>query len=146
MKPRILWPHREQMDDGWTHSTRVPGNRENRFLQESSRTLGGSPELRCGNDTLEYPLGRGVGRRQLRQNPPDYRGQSGVQPRRPPAGALAGGKPIIYKDPAAFAAAAARALPHAEIEIIPETGHSLHVEKAALVNARMIRFLDSCRL
>jgi pimeloyl-ACP methyl ester carboxylesterase len=60
---------------------------------------------------------------------------------RMPVLVLAGGKPIIYKDPAAFAAAASRALPHAEIEIIPETGHSLHVEKAALINERMIRFL-----
>lgn len=54
---------------------------------------------------------------------------------------LAGGKPIIYKDPAAFAAAAARALPHAEIEIIPDTGHSLNMERPAEVNGRILRFL-----
>lgn len=55
---------------------------------------------------------------------------------------MAGGKPILYKDPQAFAAAAAKALPRAEIEIVPGTGHSLNMEKADQVNARMIRFLD----
>ena len=55
---------------------------------------------------------------------------------------MAGGKPILYKDPQEFAAAAARALPHAEIEIVPGTGHSLNVEKAEQVNARMTRFLS----
>ncbi len=55
---------------------------------------------------------------------------------------LAGGKPIIYRDPEAFAAAAAAALPHAEIGIVPDTGHSLHVEKADDMNERIIRFLD----
>ncbi|MCF7928472.1 MAG: alpha/beta hydrolase [Spirochaetales bacterium] len=54
---------------------------------------------------------------------------------------LAGGKPIIYKNPEAFAAAAARALPHAEIEIVPDTGHSLNMEKPAAVNRRMLSFL-----
>jgi pimeloyl-ACP methyl ester carboxylesterase len=55
---------------------------------------------------------------------------------------MAGGKPILYKDPHEFAAAAARALPHAEIEIVPGTGHSLNMEKADQVNARMTRFLS----
>jgi len=55
---------------------------------------------------------------------------------------MAGGKPILYKDPQKFAAAAARALPHAEIEIVPGTGHSLNAEKAEQVNARMTRFLS----
>lgn len=54
---------------------------------------------------------------------------------------MAGGKPILYKDPAKFAAAAAAALPHAAIEIVPDTGHSMNVEKAAEVNARVLRFL-----
>ena len=54
---------------------------------------------------------------------------------------LAGGKPIIYKNPEAFAAAAARALPHAEIEIVPNAGHSLNMEKPAQVNERILRFL-----
>lgn len=54
---------------------------------------------------------------------------------------LAGGKPIIYKDPKELAAAAARAVPHAEIEIVPDTGHSLNMEKADAVNERMMRFL-----
>lgn len=56
---------------------------------------------------------------------------------------LAGGKPIIYKDPEAFAAAASAALPHAEIEIVPDTGHSLNMEKAGEVNRRILRFLDT---
>jgi pimeloyl-ACP methyl ester carboxylesterase len=56
---------------------------------------------------------------------------------------MAGGKPIVYKDPRAFAAAAAQALPHAEIDIVPGTGHSLNVEKADVVNARMVQFLSA---
>ena len=55
---------------------------------------------------------------------------------------LAGGKPIVYKDPGALAAAAIRALPHARVEIIPETGHSLHVEKPAIVNGKILEFLS----
>ncbi|WP_345975781.1 alpha/beta hydrolase [Sulfurimonas sp. HSL3-7] len=54
---------------------------------------------------------------------------------------MAGGKPILYKDPSAFAAAAAEALPHAKIEIVPQTGHGLHMEKAGLVNRKMVDFL-----
>lgn len=54
---------------------------------------------------------------------------------------MAGGKPILYKDPQALAAKAAAALPHAEIEIVPGTGHSLNTEKADVVNARVLRFL-----
>lgn len=55
---------------------------------------------------------------------------------------VAGGKPIVYKDPHAFAAAAAKALPHAEIEIVPETGHSLNVEKSRVVNTKIVDFLS----
>lgn len=54
---------------------------------------------------------------------------------------LAGGKPIVYKDPEAFKAAAQAALSHAEIEIVEGTGHSLHVEKAPYVNTRIMEFL-----
>ncbi len=54
---------------------------------------------------------------------------------------MAGGKPIVYKDPEVFAQAAALALPHAEIVIVPGTGHSLNVEKADVVNAKMVNFL-----
>lgn len=54
---------------------------------------------------------------------------------------VAGGKPILYKDPQKFTAAAAAALPDAEIEVVPDTGHSLNVEKADQVNERMLRFL-----
>jgi pimeloyl-ACP methyl ester carboxylesterase len=56
---------------------------------------------------------------------------------------MAGGKPILYKNPEGFAEAAAAALPHAEIEIVPGTGHSLNVEKAEAVNARIVQFLSA---
>lgn len=55
---------------------------------------------------------------------------------------LAGAKPIIYKDPEAFTAAAANALPHAEIELIADTGHGLNMERPAEVNKRMLDFLE----
>jgi pimeloyl-ACP methyl ester carboxylesterase len=55
---------------------------------------------------------------------------------------MAGGKPILYKDPQEFAVAATTALPHAEIVIVPETGHSLNVEKADEVNERILHFLS----
>jgi len=55
---------------------------------------------------------------------------------------LAGAKPIIYKDPEAFTTAAANALPHAEIELIADTGHGLNMEKPAEVNKRMLDFLE----
>jgi pimeloyl-ACP methyl ester carboxylesterase len=60
---------------------------------------------------------------------------------RMPVLVLASGKPIIYKDPEEFAAAAATALPHAEIDIVAEAGHSLNMERPAEVNSRMLRFL-----
>jgi len=56
---------------------------------------------------------------------------------------VAGGKPVIYKEPQAFTTAASKALPHAEIEIVPNTGHSLNVEKANVVNEKMVRFLST---
>ena len=59
---------------------------------------------------------------------------------------MAGGKPILYKRPEDFVQAAAEALPHAEIEIVPGTGHSLNVEKADVVNARIVRFLSDSYL
>ena len=49
--------------------------------------------------------------------------------------------PVVWAG-VAFAAAAAKALPRAEIEIVPGTGHSLNMEKADQVNARMTRFLS----
>lgn len=55
---------------------------------------------------------------------------------------MASGKPILYKNPQKFATAAAVALPHAEIEIVPGAGHFLNAEKAEQVNARMTRFLS----
>jgi pimeloyl-ACP methyl ester carboxylesterase len=51
------------------------------------------------------------------------------------------GEPVIYRDPTQFTAAAANALPHAEIEIVPGGGHSLNAQKADEVNAWLIRFL-----
>ncbi len=54
---------------------------------------------------------------------------------------MAGGKPIIYKDPQSFAEAASRALPHAEVEILPGAGHSLNMSHPAVVNRRILEFL-----
>lgn len=54
---------------------------------------------------------------------------------------LVGEKPVLYKDPQAFTAAAAYALPHAKIEIIANTGHDLHIEESSLVNQKMTDFL-----
>ena len=58
---------------------------------------------------------------------------------------VAGGKPIVYKDPHELAAAARTALPQAQVEIVPDTGHSLNVEKADEVNAIMLQFLQTAR-
>ncbi len=55
---------------------------------------------------------------------------------------LAGGTPIIYKNPEKFAANARKALPHAEVELVPDTGHSLNMEKPEQVNSRVLRFLE----
>ena len=55
---------------------------------------------------------------------------------------LAGSKPIIYKDPQKFAANTRRALPHAEVELVADTGHSLNMEKPAQVNSRVLQFLE----
>lgn len=54
---------------------------------------------------------------------------------------LAGAKPIIYKDPEAFAEAADAALPQAQVALIEDTGHSLNVEKPDEVNGRILEFL-----
>lgn len=54
---------------------------------------------------------------------------------------LAGGKPIIYKDPEKFAETAQQALPHAEVELVPDSGHSLNMENPGQVNSRVLRFL-----
>ncbi len=55
---------------------------------------------------------------------------------------LAGGKPIIYKNPEDFVRSAEKALPQAEIELIQDTGHSLNVEKPDEVNRRILKFLQ----
>jgi pimeloyl-ACP methyl ester carboxylesterase len=54
---------------------------------------------------------------------------------------LAGGKPILYKDPNEFKASALNTLPHAEVEIVEGCGHGLNMEKSAKVNQRIITFL-----
>lgn len=38
--------------------------------------------------------------------------------------------------------ASSKALPHAEIEIVLDTGHSLNIEKAGGVSEKMVRFLS----
>lgn len=60
---------------------------------------------------------------------------------RVPVLVMAGGKPILYKDPRKLAKTAQHALPQAEVEIVPGTGHSLNMERAREVNARVMRFL-----
>lgn len=50
---------------------------------------------------------------------------------------LVGGKPIIYDDVDAFVESAHNALPNAIVEVIPETGHSLNVEKPVELNLLM---------
>ena len=54
---------------------------------------------------------------------------------------MAGGKPILYKDPQEFKANALRAIPHAEVVIVPGAGHGLNAEKPEAVNREMIEFL-----
>lgn len=54
---------------------------------------------------------------------------------------MAGGKPIIYDSPAAFKANAQKAIPHAEVIIVPGAGHGLNMEKPETVNKKMIEFL-----
>jgi pimeloyl-ACP methyl ester carboxylesterase len=54
---------------------------------------------------------------------------------------MAGGKPIIYDSPAAFKANAQKAIPHAEVIIVPGAGHGLNMEKPDVVNKKMNEFL-----
>jgi pimeloyl-ACP methyl ester carboxylesterase len=54
---------------------------------------------------------------------------------------MAGGKPILYKDPAEFKAAALRTIPHAEVIIVPDAGHGLNMEKPVFINENIISFL-----
>lgn len=56
---------------------------------------------------------------------------------------MAGGKPVLYKDPQIFKQKALKALPHAEVIIVPEAGHGLNMEKPNIVNAEVIRFLKN---
>ena len=55
---------------------------------------------------------------------------------------MVGGKPILYKDPDKFIAAAKKSLPHAEIDLLEDTGHGLNMEKAGYVNRRISDFLS----
>lgn len=58
---------------------------------------------------------------------------------------LAGGKPILYKDPQEFAAAAQAALPQAEVDVVEGAGHGLNMEKPDLVNGKLLEFLADVR-
>lgn len=53
---------------------------------------------------------------------------------------MAGGKPIIYDNPDEFKANAIKAIPHANVIIVPGAGHGLNMEKPDVVNRRMIEF------
>lgn len=55
---------------------------------------------------------------------------------------LIGGKKILYKDPNKLAQKAKIALPHAEVEVVDDAGHSINIEKAEYVNNRMLSFLN----
>ena len=54
---------------------------------------------------------------------------------------MAGGKPILYKDPQAFKTSVIKALPHAKVVIVEGAGHGLNMEKPDIVNKEMIDFL-----
>lgn len=56
---------------------------------------------------------------------------------------MAGGKPILYKDPAEFKAAALRTIPHSEVKIVPDAGHGLNMEKPGYINQEIITFLKN---
>ncbi|MEF8984883.1 MAG: alpha/beta hydrolase, partial [Bacteroidales bacterium] len=55
---------------------------------------------------------------------------------------MAGGKPIIYDSPEAFKANALKAIPHAEVIIVPNAGHGLNMEKPEIVNKKLIEFFE----
>jgi pimeloyl-ACP methyl ester carboxylesterase len=56
---------------------------------------------------------------------------------------MASGKLILYDDPQIFKQNALKALPLAEILIIPEAGHGLNIEKSGYVNKKIIHFLKN---
>jgi len=58
---------------------------------------------------------------------------------------MAGGKPILYKDPQVFRASVLKALPHAKVVIIEGAGHGLNMERPEEVNKEMIEFLYTTR-
>ena len=54
---------------------------------------------------------------------------------------IVGGKPILYDSPDEFRNKVITAIPHAEVVIVPETGHGLNMEKPEEVNSKIIEFL-----
>jgi pimeloyl-ACP methyl ester carboxylesterase len=56
---------------------------------------------------------------------------------------MAGGKPIIYNSPEKFKENALKAIPHANVIIVPDAGHGLNMEKPEIVNKKMIEFLNN---
>jgi len=54
---------------------------------------------------------------------------------------MVGGKPILYDSPDEFRNKVITAIPHAEVVIVPETGHGLNMEKPEEVNSKIIEFL-----
>lgn len=55
---------------------------------------------------------------------------------------MAGGKPILYDNPEDFKVNAKKALPDAEVIIVPGAGHGLNMEKPEFVNKKIIEFLS----
>jgi pimeloyl-ACP methyl ester carboxylesterase len=56
---------------------------------------------------------------------------------------MAGGKPILYKDPQGFKSSVLKAIPHAKVVIVEGAGHGLNMERPEEVNKEMIEFLNS---
>lgn len=56
---------------------------------------------------------------------------------------MAGGKPILYDSPKKFKNKVESAIPHAEVVIVPETGHGMNMEKPEEVNNKIIEFLGT---
>ncbi len=64
------------------------------------------------------------------------------RPIKMPVLVIAGGKPILYKNPQALASRVKELLPQARVELIPDTGHGVNMEKPLEVNRMLLDFLE----